>query len=69
MRHKVNPHTLRVGVIRDWDSRWNPEGSKEISIARLNGDNFKNLNVTSNLKVFDYNSCDVERIVKTMKKR
>lgn len=69
MRHKVNPHTLRVGVIRDWESRWNPEWSKGISVARLNGDNFKNLNVTSNIRVFGYNSCDVERIVKTMKKR
>lgn len=22
---KVNPHGLRVGVIKDWDSRWNPD--------------------------------------------
>ena len=22
MGHKVNPHGLRVGVIKDWDSRW-----------------------------------------------
>ena len=22
MRLKVNPHGLRVGVIKDWDSRW-----------------------------------------------
>ena len=22
MRQKVNPHGLRVGVIKDWDSRW-----------------------------------------------
>ena len=25
MRHKVNPHTLRVGVIKDWESKWVPE--------------------------------------------
>ncbi len=24
MGQKVNPHGLRVGVIRDWDSRWYP---------------------------------------------
>ena len=24
MAMKVNPHKLRVGVIRDWDSRWSP---------------------------------------------
>ena len=22
---KVNPHSLRVGVIKDWDSHWNPD--------------------------------------------
>jgi len=22
MGQKVNPHSLRVGVIKDWDSRW-----------------------------------------------
>ena len=22
MGHKVNPHGFRVGVIKDWDSRW-----------------------------------------------
>ncbi len=25
MGQKVNPHGLRVGVIRDWDSRWYAE--------------------------------------------
>lgn len=23
LAHKVNPHGLRVCVIKDWDSRWN----------------------------------------------
>lgn len=31
MGQKVNPHGLRVGVIKDWDSRWfgheNEDGS------------------------------------------
>lgn len=22
MGQKINPHALRVGVIKDWDSRW-----------------------------------------------
>ena len=26
MGQKVNPHGLRVGVIKDWDSRWYAEG-------------------------------------------
>ena len=29
MGQKVNPHGLRVGVIKDWDSRWYAE--KEFS--------------------------------------
>lgn len=64
MRHKVNPHTLRVGVIRDWASKWNPEET-----ITLSGDRFKNLQITSNVRIYSFNSCDVERIVKTMKKR
>ena len=27
MGQKVNPHGLRVGVIKDWDSRWYAEGN------------------------------------------
>ena len=27
MGQKVNPHGLRVGVIKDWDSRWYAEDS------------------------------------------
>lgn len=68
MKDKVNPHGLRVGVIRNWESRWDPSGSQQISISRIN-DSIRNLNITGNVKVFGYNSCDIERIVKTMKKR
>ena len=28
MGQKVNPHGLRVGVIKDWDSRWYAEGGE-----------------------------------------
>ena len=69
MQYKVNPHTLRKGVIRDWDSKCREFDLNDSCIGRINGANFKNLNVTSNVRVFGYNSSDVERIVKTMKKR
>ena len=36
MGQKVNPHGLRVGIIRDWDSRWYASDERsEISIRRL----------------------------------
>ena len=28
MGQKVNPHGLRVGVIKDWDSRWYARNEK-----------------------------------------
>lgn len=68
MKDKVNPHGLRVGIIRNWESRWDTSTSSEINISRIN-DSIRNLNITSNVKIFGYNSCDIERIVKTMKKR
>ena len=26
MGQKVNPHGLRIGVIKDWDSKWYADG-------------------------------------------
>ena len=26
MGQKVNPHGIRVGIIKDWDSKWYAEG-------------------------------------------
>lgn len=63
MTHKVNPHNLRVGIIRDWDSRWNA------SESTINGNKFKKLSVTDNIKVLGTHQNNIERIVKTMKKR
>lgn len=63
MTHKVNPHNIRVGIIRDWDSSWSP------SDITISGEKFKKLNVTGNIKVFGTNQSDIERFVKTMKKR
>lgn len=73
MHHKVNPHGLRVGVVRDWESRWNLdvdliiEGFNRSLV--LSGERVRNLQVTSNFRTYISNSCDVESIVKTMKKR
>ncbi len=34
MGQKVNPHGMRVGVIKDWDSRWFTSKSSVPSTAR-----------------------------------
>ena len=31
MGQKVNPHGLRVGVIKEWDSRWYAEKDLQIT--------------------------------------
>lgn len=74
MQHKVNPHTIRVSrAIRDWESRWNPdvdliiEGFNKFLV--LNGESFRNLQITSNFRNYTSNSCDIERSLKTMVKR
>ena len=33
MGQKVNPHGLRVGVIKDWDSKWYAEGEWKITTS------------------------------------
>ena len=35
MGQKVNPHGLRVGVIKDWDSRWFTTDKKEFGSLLL----------------------------------
>ncbi len=30
MGQKVNPHGLRVGIIKDWDSRWYAEARSSL---------------------------------------
>lgn len=73
MHHKVNPHGLRVGVIRDWESRWNPDVDLIIerfnSSPVLNGDRFKKLLVTNNLIRYVLNKSCTEKFGKTMEKR
>ena len=68
MRHKFNASNVRVGVIRDWHSKWNSNDSIVSNVNEfiiLNGDNFKNLQVTRNFS----NRCVDEVFVKMMKKR
>lgn len=36
MGQKVNPHGLRVGVIKDWDSRWY-EGDSNVQEVNQHG--------------------------------
>ena len=46
MGQKVNPHGLRVGVIKDWDSRWFTTDKKEFGNLLLEDHNVRNfLNV------------------------
>ena len=49
MGQKVNPHGLRVGVIKDWDSRWFAD--KKNFVATL----FEDYNLRKTLKAQLYN--------------
>ena len=42
MGQKVNPHGLRVGVIKDWDSRWFTTDKKEFGNLLLEDHNVRN---------------------------
>lgn len=68
MTHKFNASNVRVGVIRDWHSKWNsidPIVSNVNEFIILNGDNFKNLQVTRYFSI----RCTDDVFVKMMKKR
>lgn len=41
MGQKVNPHGLRVGVIKDWDSRWFTTNKKEFGALLLEDHNIR----------------------------
>lgn len=58
MTHKVNPHNIRVGIIRDWDSRWTP------SDITISGEKFRNLEVTENIKIFGNNQSILKELLK-----
>ena len=52
MGQKVNPHGLRVGVIKDWDSRWYAEADfadclvEDYDIRKLLKNRLKNSGVS-----------------------
>lgn len=66
MTHKVNPHGLRVGIIRNWESRW--DGSIDSSCI-LNTGNIKNLEICSSMSIFSRKKEDILNIVEKVKKR
>ena len=35
MGQKVNPHGLRVGVIKDWDSKWYAESDLQTAWLKI----------------------------------
>ena len=35
MGQKVNPHGLRVGVIKDWESRWFADDENFLSLIHI----------------------------------
>ena len=37
MGQKVNPHGLRVGIIKDWDSRWYAEDAFAEDVYKRQG--------------------------------
>ena len=41
MGQKVNPHGMRVGIIKDWDSRWYAEKKDFADMYRFNPENQK----------------------------
>lgn len=66
MTHKVNPHGLRVGIIRSWISRW--DGSFDSSYS-LNTENIKNLEICPGMSIFSKKNEDIANIVEKVKKR
>ena len=76
MASRVNPHTLRVGVIKDWDSKWYAEESYEqfksdsVEISKfLKGKHFKNLNFRKDFLIERLGNHGYNEITKTLKKR
>ena len=61
MGQKVNPHGLRVGVIKDWDSRWYAEADFADNLVEDNKirtflKNFKYDNKDKNIHINLYNA-------------
>lgn len=66
MTHKVNPHGLRTGIIRNWESKW--DGSVEPS-GVLNGEFIRNLEICSSMTIFGSKKEDIRTVIEKVKKR
>ena len=58
MGQKVNPHGLRVGVIKDWDSRWYAEKDFADNLVE---DNQIRKYIKKNLKEAGISKIEIER--------
>ena len=66
MGQKVNPHGLRVGVIKDWDSRWFATDKKEFGNLILEDHNVRNF-LKKKLYSAGVNKIEIERSANKMK--
>ena len=65
MGQKVNPHGLRVGVIKDWDSRWYAEG-KDFSDNLVEDYNIRKF-LKKKLEAAQISKIDIERAADRVK--
>ena len=56
MGQKVNPHGLRVGVIKDWDSRWYAESDFADYLVAVSYTHLWNVPAIEEKKVATYNA-------------
>ena len=66
MGQKVNPHGLRVGVIKDWDSRWFTTDKKEFGNLLLEDHNVRNF-LKKRLYSAGISKIEIERTAKFVK--
>ena len=64
MGQKVNPHGLRVGVIKDWDSRWYAE--KDFADNLVEDDKIRKF-IKKNLKEAGISKTEIERTTNRVK--
>ena len=66
MGQKVNPHGLRVGVIKDWDSRWFANDKKEFG-AFIKEDNVLRKHLKKELYSAGLAKIEIERSANKVK--
>ena len=65
MGQKVNPHGLRVGVIKDWDSKWYAD-KKEFADALVEDYKIREY-IKTKLKAAGINKVEIERTTDRVK--